>query len=178
LATLLTACPPESVTVLIYGQLHTLWTVTRDVWIRDVPQPVRVVVITTKGRPVILLSTDRTLAPEAIIHIYALRFALELSIREAKQHGGLGEYQCTSLGAMTRFVSLSLLSVCLGRLTLLTSFQAEWLQGPEAPAPLSVTRLSRAVRRFVLRRLFQPSASSANCHTSETIPEELIRLVA
>jgi hypothetical protein len=178
LADLLIACPQESVTVLIYGHLQTLRIITRDVWIRDVAQPGRVVVIKTKGRPVILLSTDRTLAPEVIIQIYALRFALELGIREAKQACGLGEYQCTSFGAMTRFVSLSLLSGCLGRLLLLTHQQADWLQGPETTAPLSLTRLSRAVRRFILQQLFQHSASSANYQKSETAPEEIMRLVA
>lgn len=178
LVDLLTHCPQESVTVLLYGHVQTLWIVTREVWIRDVAQPVRVVVIKTKGRPILLLSTDRTLAPEEIIQIYALRFALELGIREAKQHGGLGDYQCTSLGAMTRFVNLSLLSVCLGRLLLLTHQQADWLQGHETTTPLSITRLSRAVRRFLLRQLFQHSASSANCQKSATAPEELMRLVA
>jgi len=178
LAELLTQGPLTPVTVWIYGHLHTLQIVTREVWIRDVAQKVRVVVIKTNGRPVILLSTDLTLCPEMLIQIYALRFALELSLREAKQHGGLGDYQCISFGAMTRFVSLSLLSVCLGRLLLLATQQADWLQGPEATAPLSITRLSRAVRRFVLRQLFQRSASRANCQKSEPVPEEIIRLVA
>jgi len=180
LAQLLTAFPLEPVTVFLYGHLHTLQIVTRDVWIRDVTsQNVRVVVIKTKGRPLLLLSTDLTLCPEVIIQLYALRVALELGIRETKQFCGLGDYQCTGLIPMTRFVCLSVLSWCLGRLTLLTDLQATWLHGPDQdPAPLSWTRLSRATRRYVLRQLFQQSASSADVQKSPPVPEELLRLVA
>jgi hypothetical protein len=180
LAQLLTASPLDAVTVFIYEHLHTLQIVPRDVWIRDVTvQKVRVVVITTKGHPLLLLSTDLTLCPEVIIQLSALRFALELGIRETTQVCGLGDYQCTGFIPMTRFVCLSLISWCLGRLTLLTDWQAAWLQGPEqGTAPLSWTRLSRAVRRSVLRQLFQHSASRADCQKSPPVPEELLRLVA
>jgi hypothetical protein len=168
------------VTVVLYGHLHTLPIVTRDVWMRDVTsQKVRVVILKTTGQPMLLLSTDLTLCPEVIIQIYAVRCALELGIRETQQVCGLGDYQCTGFISMTRFVSLSLLSWCLGRLTLLTDLQAPWLQGPDqGMAPLSWTRLSRAVRRSALRQLFQQSASSADCQTSSPLPEELLRLVA
>jgi hypothetical protein len=179
LAQLLTACPMVSVTVVLYGHLHTLQIVTRDVWIREVTvQKVRVVVIKTKGQPILLLSTDLTLCPELILQVYALRCALELGIRETKQHCGLGDYQCTGFIPMTRFVCLSLISWCLGRLTLLTDWQAAWLSGSAGLAPLSWTRLSRAVRQSVLRQLFQQSASRADCQKSLPVPEELLRLVA
>lgn len=174
LASLLRALPLQSVAVFIYGRLHTLQIVTRDVS----AQKVRVVVIKAAAKPVILLSTDLTLCPELIIQLYALRFASELAIRDTKQHCGLGDYQCTSLTAMMRFVSLSLISYCLGRLSLLTQWQADWLEGPETTAPLSWSRLSRAVRRFVLGQVFHKSASSADFQNPPATADLLIRLVA
>jgi hypothetical protein len=87
--------------------------VTRDIWIRDVAQKVRVVVIQIIGERIILLSTDLALTARQIIILYAMRFAAELGIRDAKQRFGFGDYQCTSFGAMTRFVGLSLISLCL-----------------------------------------------------------------
>ncbi len=168
LATLLKTFPPVPVQVSIYGTMRTLWVVTRDLWIRDVSaQKVRIVVIQAKGHPCILLATDLTLSPVQIIQIYALRFSLEIGIREVKQHAGLGDYQCTSLGAMTRFVGLSVLSFSLWRLGLLKDLEAPWLsQEPPMTSPLSMTRASRALRRFVLERVFQKFASSADFQKS------------
>ena len=170
--------PTECVTVFIYGKFRTFRMVTRDVWIRDVIQKVRVVVIQTTGEPVILLSTDLTLTARQIIIIYSMRFAAELGIRDAKQHFGLGDYQCTSFAAMTRFVGLSLMSLCLWKLTILTDMDEEWLQDQDKTSPLSFTRIRRATRRFVIRQIFRNSARSANFQKSREVPEEIFRLVA
>ncbi len=178
LADLVESFPTECVTVFIYGKLRTFHVVTRDVWIRDVVQKVRVVVIQTTGEPIILLSTDLTLTARQIIILYAMRFAAELGIRDAKQHFGLGDYQCTSLAAMTRFVGLSLMSFCLWRLTLLTDMDAEWLQIQDKTSPLSFTRIRRAAMRFVIQQIFRNSACEANFHNSGDVPEEIFRLVA
>jgi len=178
LADLVKSFPTECITVFIYGKLRTFHVVTRDIWIRDVAQKMRVVVIQTIGRPIILLSTDLTLPARQIIILYAMRFAAELGIRDAKQHFGLGDYQCTSFGAMTRFVGLSLISLCLWRLTLLTDIDAQWLQTQDKTSPLSFTRIRRATMRFVIRQIFRNSACSANFQNSDDVPEEIFRLVA
>ena len=151
---------------------------TRDVWARDVIHKVRVVVIQTTGKHIILLSTDLTLTARQIITLYSMRFAAELGIRDAKQHFGLGDYQCTSFGAMTRFVGLSLMSLCLWRLTLLTDMDTEWLKAQDKTSPLSFTRIRRATMRFVIRQIFRNSACSANFQKSGEVPEEIFRLVA
>jgi hypothetical protein len=179
IASLVHHFPLETVTVFIYGKLYTLQVVTPDLWIRDVTsQKVRVVVIKTSHDPVILLSTDLTLCCEEIIQIYALRFTLEISLRDAKQYFGLGDYQCTGFLAMHRFVGLSLMSYCLCRLAVLADVNASWLQGSEETSPLSFARVSRGVRRWVVRNIFQSSQHNGNFQNSEVTPEEIIRLIA
>jgi hypothetical protein len=170
--------PAECVTVFIYGKLRTFRVVTRDVWVRDVIQKVRVVVIQAKGEHIILLSTDLTLTARQIITLYSMRFAAELGIRDAKQHFGFGDYQCTSLIAMTRFVGLSLISLCLWRLTILTDIAAEWLQVQDKTSPFSFTRIRRATMGFVIRQIFRNSACGADFQKSGEVPEEIFRLVA
>jgi hypothetical protein len=56
LADLVKSFPTECITVFIYGKLRAFHVVTRNIWIRDVAQKVRVVVIQTTGEPIILLS--------------------------------------------------------------------------------------------------------------------------
>jgi hypothetical protein len=178
LADLVKSFPTESISVFIYGKLRTFHVATRDVWIRDVAQKVRVVVIQNIGEPIIFLSTDLTLTARQVIILYAMRFAAELGIRDAKQHFGLGDYQCTSFAAMTRFVGLSLTSFCLWRLTLLTDMNAEWLQVQDKTSPFSFTRIRRAAMRFAIQQIFRNSACVANFQNSGDVPEEIFRLVA
>jgi len=175
---LLKSFPTECVNVFIYGKSRTFPVVIRDVWIRDVVQKVRVVVIQTTGEHIILLSTDLTLTARQIITLYSMRFAAELGIRDAKQHFGLGDYQCTSFIAMTRFVGLSLISFCLWRLTLLMDMDAEWLKPQDKTSPLSFTRIRRATMQFVIRQIFRNSACGANFQKSGDVPDEIFRLVA
>lgn len=179
LADLIKSFTPEPVTVFVYGKIKTFSVVARDVWIRDVIiQKVRVVVIQTIGKPLILLSTDLTLTPRQIIILYAMRFCCELGIRDAKQHFGFGDYQCTSFLAMTRFVGLSLISFCLWKLALLTDINEKWLQTQDDLSPLSFRRIRGAAIRFVIQQIFRNSASGANLHNSEVIPEEIFRMVS
>ncbi|MEW5768236.1 MAG: transposase [bacterium] len=178
IAQLLNLFPLQEITVVIYGKTHTLQIVTRDLWIKDVlSQKVRVVVIKTQKDPIILLSTDLTLSPVQIIQIYALRFTLELGIRDLKQHFGFTDYQSTSFQAMTRFIGLSLVSFCLWRLTILTDMNSDWLQVQEQNSLLSFTKTSRALRRFVMQKVFRNFASSANFQNSTATPEEIIHLM-
>jgi len=178
LADLIKSFTPESVTVFIYGKIKTFSVVTRDVWIRDVIQKVRVVVIQTCGGPLILLSTDLTLTPRQIIIIYAMRFCCELGIRDAKQHFGFGDYQCTSFLAMTRFVGLSLISFCLWRLAILTNMDEEWLQRQDDSSPLSFRRIRRAAIGFIIQQIFRNSASGANLQNSHIDAEDILRMIA
>jgi DDE superfamily endonuclease len=183
LATLVDMEPMTELTVRIYGKEERLWVVARDVWLRDVTQKVRVVVVATKREPILLVSTDLTLSPMTIIQLYAARFPLELTLRDLKQYGGLGDYQCSTLLAIHRFVHLTLTACCLWRLTMLQDQQAPWLTAMTAsPAgeltPLSCQRLHRALRRFVLQRIFAPSAAGADCQKIEVRYEDIFRIAA
>jgi len=181
IAQLLQFLPLQSTSVDVYGQCRTLRFVTYDLWITDVLlQKVRVVVIKTPTVPLILLSTDLTLSAQKIIEIYGMRFSLEIAIRDLKQHFGLGHYQCTGLIPVSRFVGLSIVGFCLWRLAAVCNLDADWLQGSEQTSPLSFTRISRGIRRFVVQRIFQSSAPQADFQNSEAakaVPEDILRLV-
>ena len=62
LATLLTAETPARERLILYGTLTAVVFVVRDVWLRDVAQKVRVVVLEGAKEPIILVSTDLTLS--------------------------------------------------------------------------------------------------------------------
>jgi hypothetical protein len=183
LATVLKVEPITALTVCIDGKEEHLQVVWRDVWLRDVTHQVRGVVVATTHEPILLVSTDLTLPPEAIIQLYAARFPLELTLRDLKQYGGLGDYQCSTLLAIQRFVHLALTACGLWRLTRLQDQQAPWLTTATAsPAgelsPLSCQRLHRALRRFVLRRIFAASAPGADCPKPEVSYEQIFRIAA
>jgi hypothetical protein len=183
LAQLLHTEPWTELVVRIYGKVQTVHVVWRDVWLRDVTCKVRVVVVATQGEPILLVSTDSCLPPAVIIQLYAARFPLELAVRDLKQYLGLGDYQCQGLLAIHRFVHLAVTAFCLWRLTLLRDQREPWLTAAHAtPAgeltPLSFQRLHRALRRFVLRRIFAASARRADGQQTEMCYEQVFRIAA
>jgi DDE superfamily endonuclease len=164
LATLLTAETPARERLILYGTLTAVVFVVRDVWLRDVAQTVRVVVLEGAKEPIILVSTDLTLSALQIIEIYGARFSIELTIRDLKQHFGLGDYQCTTTLAILRFVHLACLAFCLWRLTLIENLTAGWLQVTAArvslpEAPLSFQRVRRALRAWATRQIIFANAT-------------------
>jgi hypothetical protein len=183
LAKVLQTEPVTDLTMVLYGKAETVQVVWRDVWLRDVTHKGRVVVIATKGEPILLVSMDVTLPPEVIIQLYAARFPMELSLRDLKQYCGLGDYQCYTLLAIHRFVHLALTAFCLWRLTMLRDRQTPWLTAERAtPAgelsPLSFQRLHRGLRRLVLQRIFASSAPGADAQKTEVSYEQLFRIAA
>jgi hypothetical protein len=164
LATLLTTETPTRERLTLYGKLTEVVFVVRDVWLRDVAQQVRVVVLEGVKEPIILVSTDLVLSALQIIEIYGARFSIELTIRDLKQHFGLGAYQCTTTLAILRFVHLACLAFCLWRLALIEHLEAGWLQGGSArvslpEAPLSFQRVRRALRAWATRQIIFANAS-------------------
>lgn len=105
--------PRQPVEVMLYGKLETLQIVVRDVYLRDIKELIRVVVIETATKPLLLMATDLSLSAEQIIEIYGSRYSIELTIRDLKQHCGFGDYQCYSTIAFLRSVFLSCVSFCL-----------------------------------------------------------------
>jgi len=164
LASLLTAQTPSRERLILYGKLTEVVCVVRDVWLRDVAQKVRVVVLEGVKEPILLVSTDLTLSALQIIEIYGARFSIELTIRDLKQHFGLGDYQCTTTLAILRFVHLACVALCVWRLALLEHVAAGWLQVTSArvslpEAPLSFQRVRRALRAWATRQIILANAT-------------------
>ena len=182
LASLLKIFTPEHVLVYTYGQLSHVSVVARDMWLRDIKEKVRVVVIEGINEPIILLSTDMTLSAAEIIEIYSSRFSIEIAIRELKQHFGFRDYQCTTTVSIFRFVQLSCVSLCLWRLMLLPQSISNWLtyiKSDMNETEFSFTRARRGLRRFVLRHIiFRNSADSAELEKMEQEYEPVFRIAA
>ena len=164
LASWLTAATPTRARLTLYGKLTEVVFVGRDVWLRDVTQKVRVVVLEGAKEPLLLVSTDLALSALQIIEIYGARFSIELTIRDLKQHFGLGDYQCTTTLAILRFVHLACIAFCLWRLALVESLTAGWLQVTSSrvslpEAPLSFQRVRRALRAWATRQIILANAT-------------------
>jgi DDE superfamily endonuclease len=164
LASLLTAEPPTRERLTLYGKLTEVVFVVRDVWLREVAQKVRGVVLEGAKEPVLLVSTDLALSALQIIELYGARFSIELTIRDLKQYFGLGDYQCTTTLAILRFVHLACVALCVWRLALLEHLEAGWLQVTAArvslpEAPLSFQRVRRALRAWATRQVILANAS-------------------
>jgi len=180
LAQLLTALPSELVSVHLYGQVVTVCAVCREVWLRDISQKVKVVVIEGLKEPIILLATDLTLSMAQIIEIYGARFTIELAIRDLKEHFGLADYQCYLATAIHRFVHLACLAFCLYRLLQLDRTNADWLPpAPKGVSPASFAHVRQALQRYLLGRILSArSGEIPNLEDSRSELEAILRIVA
>jgi len=183
LATRMTAETPTRDRLLLYGKLTEVGFVIRDVWLRDVAQKVRVVVLEGVKHPVLLVSTDLSLSALQSIEISGARFSIELTIRDLKQHRGLGDSQCTTTLAILRFVHLACLALCVWRLALLAHLEAGWLQGTASrvslpEACLSFQRVRRALRAWTTQQvLFANSAPGVDLEKIERDHEPLLQML-
>jgi hypothetical protein len=183
LASLLTAETPPRERFTLYGKLTEVVFVVREVWLRDVAQQVRVVVLKGAKEPISLVSTDLALSALQIIELYGARFSIELTIRDLKPHCGLGDYQCTTTLAILRFVHLACVAFCVWRLILLEHLEAGWLQVSAArvslpEAPLSFQRGRRALRAGATRLVIFANASpGADLAKSERDHEPLLHML-
>jgi hypothetical protein len=176
LAKLLKTEKTQTVKVHIYGKDVEVEVVVRDVWIRGVKEKIRVVVLAGRAKPILLMSTDRTLTAAQIIEIYSARFSVELCIRELKQDFGLGDYQASSFQAIYRFVHLCCVAFCVWRLALVTGQETHWVEGALPGRYISETqwsfkRIRRSFRQYVIRGLIY--ANSADHANFKKLEEEL-----
>jgi hypothetical protein len=158
LADLLKEYKTESLSVHIYGKDCQVAAVVRDVWLRNIPKKVRVVVIEGIKEPVILVCTDLSQTAAQIIEIYAARFSLEIAIRDLKQHFGFTNYQSTTSIAIARFVRLCCAAFCIWKLMLLPENASTWLDDikPKAikESAFSFASARRGLRQFVIKQIF------------------------
>ena len=175
--------PHKTVTTHLYGKLVEVPVVVRDVWLRDVSEKVRVVVVEGVKRPILLACTDLSMHAGQILELYAARFSLELAIRDLKGFVGLGDYQSTTTVAFCRFVLLSCVALCLGRLLLHGKHIAAWLEDisgePVTETGFSFARLRRGLRCFVLKELiFSKFPSQAECEKLQDEWKPLFQIAA
>lgn len=91
---------------------------------KEVAEPVNVVVLiktnlkTHKRAHVVLFSSDRTLAFEKVVEYYSLRFQIEFTFRDAKQHWGLEDFMTVTEIGVSNAANLSLLMVSLSAVLL------------------------------------------------------------
>jgi len=183
LAQLWKTAPHETITVHLYGKTVEVSVVVRDVWLRGVTEKIRVVVVDGVSRPVLLACTDMSLHAAEILELYAARFSLELAIRDLKGFVGLGDYQSTTTLAFCRFVLLSCVTLCLGRLLLHGKHVDAWLEDiPGAPVKetgMSFARLRRGLRCFVLKQLiFSKFPPQAECKKVQDEWKPLFQIAA
>jgi len=157
LAQLLDHVPTEKVSVHLYGKMATVKAVCREVWLRDISQKVKVVVVEGVKKPIILVSTDLTLTMAQIIEIYGARFTIEIAIRDLRQHFGLADYQCYRHIAIHRFVHLACIALCIYRLIQLQEDTGAWLPPvAKGVSPASFAHLRRGLRHFIIGRILSP----------------------
>jgi hypothetical protein len=183
LAQLWKAAPHETVTAHLYGKVVEVSVVVRDVWLRDVSEKVRVIVVEGVQRPVLLACTDLSMSASQILELYAARFSLELAIRDLKGFLGLGDYQSTTTLAFCRFVLLSCVALCLGRLLLHGNHVDVWLEdisgAPVKETGFSFARLRRGLRCFVLKQLiFSKFPPQAECEKLQDEWKPLFQIAA
>ncbi len=151
--------PIGAVSVCLYGEVKTVQVVVKDLWVLELDRKVRVVITKIGSKATALISTDITLTPAQIIEIYGARFSIETSIRDMKQHLGLGDYQHQSLLPTLRFLHLVAVAYSIGKITLLKYSNVSWLSAQDYngdtpwTSDLSFKRLRICLRRFSLAKL-------------------------
>ena len=182
-ASLVRAETPTRDRLPLSGTLTEVVCVVRDVWRRDVAQQVRVVVLEGAQAPRILVSTDWALSARQIIEISGARGSRERTIRDVKQHGGLGDSPCTTTLAMLRFVPLACLAFCLWRLTRIAHRNGAGLQvtaarGSLPEAPWRFQRVRRALRAWAARQIiFAHATPGADVEKIERDHEPLLYML-
>jgi hypothetical protein len=147
LASLLDHLDNISISVKLYGKKVNITAVVKEIWLRDVKQKVKLVVIKAKKRPILLVTTHLSLTPKQIIEIYGARFSLEIAIRELKQYIGFGDYQATTTVAFLRFTQLCCCALSIAKLILSKK------EPFAADAQWSIRTLRTSLLRFVIERI-------------------------
>ena len=98
---------------------------------KEFPQPLNVVVIvktnlkTGVRAHVLLFSSDLALAWDTLVEYYSLRFQIEFTFRDAKQHWGLEDFMTITATGVNNAANLSLFMVSLSAVLLEDVRQAD-----------------------------------------------------
>jgi hypothetical protein len=184
LAELLKTLPVQTASLYLYGNMRLVEYVSAEVYLRHVDFPVRVVVVKTSGKPLILFSTSSLMRDEDIIELYGARFAIEGSIRNLKSEMGLNDYQQTSTSGFYRFVNLTCLAYSLWRLFAFICPPALWSSKFKkkpyiSREPESIGFIRDILRQRAIRVIINAnSASRADLTKNDRLCGELFRVAA
>jgi len=136
--------------------------------------PMRFVILRCPGKDnVVVMSTDLSLTPREIAHLYADRFTIEITFRELKQHFGLGHYQVRLPEAILRHVHLSGVACALTQLLTLCPPASGWtregLQFKATPWRGPNARVSVRDTQLLLRSLSLRPATYLHVAAAEPI---------
>jgi len=122
LMSLFTSCADrfQETSVTIYGKQETVEFFTINLlWGQKLYQELKFVLVKIGSTKSILVSTDLTLSPKAIIEIYSLRFKVECSFREFKQviAGFAYRFWTSAMPKLNRFAKNCVMNAALSAIT-------------------------------------------------------------
>lgn len=176
--------PAQEIEVLLYGKMQKVEVHIKDLWMLDLPQKVRTVLVKSSKGIVALISTDLTLGAKEIIEIYGSRFSIEICIREMKSSLGLEDYQFHSFYGILRYVHLVILAYNIGKMLLLDATNHKWLKVDEGTDKSWVSSLSFNWLKYVLRKyalekiVLGDSAEYRDSHKNSEAKEALLDFAA
>lgn len=176
--------PEQEVEVLLYGKMQKMQVYVKDLWMLDLPQKVRTVVVKTKRKTLAFICTDLTIGAKEIIEIYGSRFSIEICIRDMKTNLGLEDYQCQNYYGTLRFLQIVIVAYNIGKMLLLNSTNCNWLKVDGTSdknwvSLLSFNWLKYGIRKYALEKIvFQDSAECLDSMKNTNIKEALIDMAA
>jgi hypothetical protein len=174
----------QKVEVLLYGKIQKLEVYVKDLWMLELPQKVRTVVVRTPKGLIAFISTDLSLTAAQIIEIYGSRFSIEISIRDMKSHLGVGNYQVQSYYGILRYVHLAMIAFNTGKILLLNATKIEWLKIDESidkkwVSILSFNWLRYGLKKYALGKIvLEDSAEYRDSLKKSNIKDALLSMVA
>jgi hypothetical protein len=180
---LLKSMPLQTAVILRYGKKEPVQFVSADLFLRQIPFAVKIVVVKTASQPLILVCSDINLSAENIIQLYAARFSIEICIEQMKGPLGWTDYQCYTYIAFHRLVNFVCFAASYWKTLSLTIPVSSWTDG-FSPKPYiihtqtSFGLMRQVIRQYALMRLlFVKSAHYANLKKNKSVYQQIIRLV-
>jgi hypothetical protein len=184
LRSLLKSMPVQTARILRYGKEEAVYFVSTELFLRQVPFPVKVVVVKTASNPLILVCSSVTISAEDIIHLYAARFSIETAIEQMKGSLGWSDYQCYTSIAFHRFVNLICFAASWWKTLSLCIPVSSWCKNFFPKPYINQTQTSfglmrQVVRQYALQQLiFSKFALRANLLKNTRLRLQLIHLTS
>jgi len=182
LRNLLKAMPVQTASILRYGKEKIVHFVSTELFLRQAPFPVKVVVVKTASNPLILVCSSETISAEDIIQLYAARFSIETAIEQMKGSLGWCDYQCYTPIAFHRFVNLICFAASWWKTVSLCIPVSSWYKNFSPKPYINQTQTSFGLMRQVIRQyalqqlIFSKFALRANLLKNIRLRQQLIRL--